>query len=315
LKHYEKHTFLRFFALLSAAFFLMFLLLGGLYYTQEKERLQKEVQITAKLQYIECRQLMHKDSCSEQPTAAPDLGSLHRNLIYAMLLVLFIFMPISLLLSYFSMRPVRKASIMIDNFIANIVHDINTPVSTILLNAKSLLKHPGKADTKLSRIISSAQQLEYMQHDLLALCDEKTAVETEEIDTKALIEELTGDFSLHYPAQRFELSLQVQKVTLNTLDLRRILQNLLSNAIKYNRDNHPIRIDNMDGNIHIIDRGKGIENPQKIFEKNYREDYTVQGNGLGLASVLAMAQRNSISIDVESTVGKGTHITLIFSLG
>lgn len=294
-----------------AAFLSMFLLLGGLYYKQERDRLSKEAEITAKLHYIECRQLQ-QEPCMEESAPAPDLGRLHQNLFYAMLLILLIFIPVSLLLSYFSIRPVRKASRMIDNFIANIVHDINTPISTILLNAKSLQKHPSRMESKLPRILSSVQQLASMQHDLLALADEKTEVEKETIDIAPVIQSVVDDFTLHYPSQKFELKLQKQSVTLNPLDLRRILQNLLSNAVKYNRNNHPIRIDNSDGSLHIIDQGKGIKHPQKIFEKNYREDYTVHGNGLGLASVLAMAQRNEIAINVASTVGAGTHITLSF---
>jgi len=83
-------------------------------------------------------------------------------------LVLLIFIPITLFLSFYALRPVRQASTMIDNFIANIVHDINTPIATIMLNVKSILrKTPKNEPKKLNRILSSAKQLTDMQHDLL----------------------------------------------------------------------------------------------------------------------------------------------------
>jgi len=55
-----------------------------------------------------------------------------------------------------------------------------------------------------------------------------------------------------------------------------------------------------------------MEHPEKVFEKNYREDYNIQGNGLGLASVLAMLKRNDIEISVKSDIDVGTKIILNF---
>ncbi|RUM74322.1 MAG: hypothetical protein DSZ11_04245, partial [Sulfurovum sp.] len=103
-----------------------------------------------------------------------------------MALVLLIFIPITLFLSFYALRPVRQASTMIDNFIANIVHDINTPIATIMLNVKSILRKtqesPKNEPKKLNRILSSAKQLTDMQHDLLALADENNEIEKELVD-------------------------------------------------------------------------------------------------------------------------------------
>lgn len=309
LKRYEKNALLRFFGLFLGAFMLMFFLLGSLYYLQEKSRLSKELEITSKMEYIECMQLQMGD-CKERKNLSPNLRELYKSLFYALVLVLLIFVPISLTLSLFAIKPVRQASSMIDNFIANIVHDINTPIATIMLNVKSLLKKLPQQPKKLQRILSSSQQLSDMQYDLLALADEKERIEFEEVELKETVEELVDGFRLQYPQQPFELNLTTQTLWVNRVDFRRVIQNLISNAVKYNQENNPVKIFNKRELLYIHDQGKGMAHPEKVFEKNYREDYTIQGNGLGLASVLAMLKRNKIEIDVQSKLKEGTKIKL-----
>ena len=311
MKRYEKVALLRFFALFLGAFMLMFLLLGTLYYFQESSRLTKELELTTQMNYIECMRLEMGD-CSEYENAQPNLDSLYKDIAYALILVLVLFVPIALFLSFFSLKPVRTASTMIDNFIANIVHDINTPIATIMLNAKSILRKSKEEPKKLNRILSSAKQLTDMQHDLLALADEKTEIEKENVELKELSEEIIEGFKLQYTSQPFEESVTKQVIVVNTVDIRRIIQNLLSNAVKYNRNENLIKIYTQNKNLIIEDEGKGMEHPNKVFEKNYREDYSIQGNGLGLASVLSMLERNNIKITVTSKINVGTKIVLNF---
>jgi two-component system OmpR family sensor kinase len=311
LKRYEKNALLRLFRLFLGAFMLMFLLLSTLYYLKESKRLTKELELSNQLNYIECMRLEMED-CNIYQNAHPDLTALYKQIGYALALVLLLFIPISLMLSFYALKPVRQASTMIDNFIANIVHDINTPIATIMLNVKSILRKQKEAPKKLSRILSSAKQLTDMQHDLLALADENHEIEKELVDLAPICEEIVDGFKLQYPSQPFEEAVKSQKVEVNPVDIRRIIQNLLSNAVKYNRDENPIKIYTKEQNLIIEDQGKGMKNPQKVFEKNYREDYTIQGNGLGLASVLAMLKRNNIEIKVKSDINVGTTIILNF---
>jgi len=289
----------------------MFLLLATLYYFQESTRLTKELELTTQMNYIECMRLEMGD-CSEYQDAQPNLNSLYKDIAYTLALVLLLFIPIAIFLSFFALKPVRQASTMIDNFIANIVHDINTPIATIMLNAKSILRKSKEEPKKLNRILSSAKQLTDMQHDLLALADKKTAIEKESIDLKELSEEIVDGFKLQYPSQPFEDLVETQKIEVNLVDMRRIIQNLLSNAVKYNRNENLIKIYTQNEELVIEDQGKGMEHPEKVFEKNYREDYSIQGNGLGLASVLSMLERNNINIKVKSKINIGTKIMLNF---
>ena len=311
LKRYEKTALFRFFRVFLGAFMLLFVLLSTLYYVQESERITKELEVVGRLNYIDCMRLEMGD-CIEYKNVKPDLTELYKNIGYALALVLLIFIPITLFLSFYALRPVRQASTMIDNFIANIVHDINTPIATIMLNVKSILRKTQEAPKKLNRILSSAKQLTDMQHDLLALADENNEIDKELVDLAVICEEIVDGFRLQYPSQPFEESVESQKVEVNPVDIRRIIQNLLSNAIKYNRDENLIKIYTKEHTLIIEDQGKGMEHPEKVFEKNYREDYSIQGNGLGLASVLAMLKRNDIEITVSSKLNVGTKIVLNF---
>lgn len=311
LKRYEKVALLRFFAVFLGAFMLLFFILATLYYFQESSKINKELELTKKMNYVECMQLGMAD-CDEYKNAQADLSSLYKKIAYTLVLILFIFIPISLFLSFYSLKPIHTATTMIDNFIANIVHDINTPIATIMLNAKSLLKKSKEEPKKLTRILSSAKQLTDMQHDLLALADENTEIEKESVDLKELSEEIIDGFKLQYPSQPFEELVEQQMVEVNLVDMRRIIQNLLSNAVKYNRDENLIKIYTKNEELVIEDQGKGMEQPEKVFEKNYREDYSIQGNGLGLASVLSMLARNNIKVNVKSKINMGTKIILNF---
>jgi two-component system OmpR family sensor kinase len=313
LKQYEKSALIRFFLLLFGAFMLMFLLIATLYYLQEHTRLSKELALNAQLEYIECMKLEMGGCRISENALAPNMTEVYHHILIVLGLLLLIFIPISLYLSFFSVRPVRQASTMIDNFIANIVHDINTPISTIMLNSKSLLKRSTGPTTRLSRILASSKQLQGMQHDLLALADEKIELERQEIDLKQITVEIVEDFQLTYSNQPFEMTLDETLVHVNLLDLQRIIQNLISNSVKYNRNHNPIKLYTEENTLVIEDEGRGMKRPEKIFEKNYREDYTIQGNGIGLASVMAMLNRNHIEITVSSQIHQGTTIHLDFT--
>ena len=311
LKRYEKVALSRFFFLFLSAFMLMFILLSTLYYFQESSRLSKELEVINSMNYIECMKLKMEE-CSQYQKIEPNLDELFKNIFFALLWVLLLFVPISLFLAIFALKPVRQASTMIDNFIANIVHDINTPIASIMLNAKSIIRKSSEKSKKLTRILSSAKQLIDMQHDLLALADENTSIEKTSLDLKPLAEEIIEAFQLQHPSQFFEIKLSPQTIVVNQVDCRRIIQNLISNAVKYNRDENLIKIYSQKELFIIEDQGKGMAHSEKVFEKNYREDYTIQGNGLGLASVMAMLQRNNIEITVKSKLNRGTQISLNF---
>lgn len=312
MKRYEKSAFVRFFTLFISAFMLMYVLLAALYYMQEYQRLSKELELTNQMRYIECMKLKIESQCPLHSNQKPDMQKVHHDLGYLLLFVLLLFVPISIGLSLFSIKPVRKASEMIDHFISSIVHDINTPLTTIMLNVKSLIRKAQVPSQKLQYILSSSNQLLGMQHDLLALVDEKENIEREELALDKVMEEITESLKLQHKKQVFDITAEKLVVLVNHIDMYRILQNLLSNAVKYNRDNHPIQIDINNKRVTIKDKGIGMKNANRAFEKHYRENYHTEGNGIGLASVKSMAERNHIDISIHSKINEGTTVVLNF---
>ena len=101
-------------------------------------------------------------------------------------------------------------------------------------------------------------------------------------------------------------------------EISELVYNLVDNAIKYNRENGNIEIETADKMLTVTDTGLGIpqESIPRIFERFYRIDKSRSrakgGTGLGLSIVKHIAEHHGAKIDVESTVGVGTSITVKF---
>ena len=101
-----------------------------------------------------------------------------------------------------------------------------------------------------------------------------------------------------------------------------IIYNLCDNAIRYNREggNVWVSVKNNDGHIELSVRDNGIgipkEHQSRIFERFYRVDKShskeTGGTGLGLSIVKHAVEFHGGTIRLESTVGKGTTVTVIF---
>ena len=110
----------------------------------------------------------------------------------------------------------------------------------------------------------------------------------------------------------------ITKFTGSKTEVTELVYNLVDNAIKYNRDNGNIDIKLSDKTLIVSDTGIGIpqESIHRIFERFYRIDKSRSrakgGTGLGLSIVRHIAEHHGAEINVESTVGVGTSITVTF---
>jgi two-component system OmpR family sensor kinase len=110
-----------------------------------------------------------------------------------------------------------------------------------------------------------------------------------------------------YPSIHFEVHQELFFVKTNPHAMKQILQNIISNACKYNKKNGLIKIYNKKNRLYIQDSGKGIQEPEKIFERSYSGE---QSSGIGLDIVKQLAQAMSIQISVISKVDEGTTFIL-----
>ena len=91
----------------------------------------------------------------------------------------------------------------------------------------------------------------------------------------------------------------------------RILDNLLSNAAKYNKPGGSVTVTLTQSHLIVQDTGKGIENPQKVLQRYYKEQE--RGLGLGLHIVQKLCNELNINLEIQSTKGRGTIVILDFS--
>lgn len=224
------------------------------------------------------------------------------------LLALVLLALLSFLFSWYALKPLRQALVLSDEFIKDILHDFNTPLSSLRLNASLLKKELGE-NTKVTRIEQAVQTILSLQENLRSYSDENP-LQNEIIDLEALIQKRSEIFAQNYPHLRFICRLEPLQIYANSDAMTRILDNILSNAAKYNKKEGTIEIvlSASQKRLLIRDSGKGIKEPQKIFRRFYKEHE--RGLGIGLHIVKKLCDSLRIPISVASEVGVGSSFSL-----
>jgi two-component system OmpR family sensor kinase len=215
-----------------------------------------------------------------------------------------ILMILAFIFSLYSLKPLRQSIMFLEEFLKDIIHDLNTPVTAILLNAK-LLQKKFKPE-RLERIELSAKTIGTLHKNLESFLDQLPETKND-VDVESLLQERTAYFQSIY--HDLEFKLQTQKLILHTNEdaLRRIIDNLLSNACKYNQSNGWIAVVLNEKEMVIEDSGIGIKNPSKVFDRFYKEGE--RGLGIGLNIVQKLCDTLGLSIELVSS-SEGTHFTI-----
>ncbi|MFT5659434.1 MAG: two-component system OmpR family sensor kinase [Sulfurimonas sp.] len=222
-------------------------------------------------------------------------------------IILSIVLILSILFSLYALYPLRSALLLTQEFIKDILHDFNTPLSALRLNSFMLQRELGKNE-KLSRIEQSVQNILNLQENLKAYLYNYEK-EKENISLKELIHERITAIEDNYTDIKFIVEMQNSRLQINKNALSRVLDNVISNAAKYNKKNGKITItyDEKTKILTIQDTGKGIENPSKIFQRFYKEQE--RGIGIGLHIVKKLCDELKIKINVRSKLNIGTTFT------
>jgi len=227
---------------------------------------------------------------------------------------------------------VRMASVKAE-FVANASHELRTPLATIRAAVDSLASVEGPVDDQTARLAvildRHTRRLEEMTSDLLSLHRVESSRHTlrpEPIEPAGL----TGWVRDNYAEQAEQKGVclaascpeQLAPFTADATLIELILQNLLDNAIKFTPPGGEVscRIDAEGPGvaIRVRDTGCGIppEMQDRVFERFFQADTArsgeprVRGTGLGLAIVRHAAERLGASVDLQSTPGKGTTVTV-----
>ncbi len=217
---------------------------------------------------------------------------------------------LSVLFSLYALYPLRRALQLTEEFVKDILHDFNTPISVIRLNA-AMLKKSSFADRKIERIEKGVETLMRLQNNLRSYLGGH-AMQREAVDLDILLKDRIYTIFRGRDDIRLVTRLAPLRIDVNRDAVIRIVDNLLSNALRYNRPNGEVRI-TLDGKglLEIADTGVGIRHPERIFERFYKEHD--RGLGIGLHVVKKLCDETGIVISVESRIGEGTLFSLDLS--
>jgi two-component system OmpR family sensor kinase len=220
------------------------------------------------------------------------------------------------------LRPMRESILLLDDFIKDTTHEINTPISAILANVEmmDMSTMSEKNEKKLSRINIAAKTVSHLYQDLTYLTLSHNRKSKDEwIDLKQLIQDRVEYFAILAGSKKidFELDLKESAIFIDAVKLTRVLDNLISNAIKYNKRNGKIFIVLRKTYLSVEDTGIGIDAKEvnEIFERYTRFNSSEGGFGIGLNIVKSIINEYNLQIDVESVLNKGTKIRIEFLKG
>ncbi len=219
-----------------------------------------------------------------------------------------------------------------NRFVSDASHELNTPLASIKLLSDSILHNDMDPDTVkefVGDIGNEADRLNRMSQKLLTLSriDHQVDNCTEATQIVPTIERVVRMLSPYAEENNITLNCNLKRdatVLIAEDDLYQVIFNLVENGIKYNINNGQLTISLIntanDALIRIQDTGVGIpaESLGHVFERFYRVDKarsrSTGGSGLGLSIVRNILRKNGGKIDIESTVGVGTTVTVTFPI-
>ena len=221
---------------------------------------------------------------------------------------------------------VRRLENMRRDFVANVSHELKTPLASIQAYAETLLD--GAIDdqqnnrTFLGRIVEQSERLHLLIQDLLSIARVESNSQANEFTNLNMAEVLDRCIKYHQPrAQKKGIQLEVKApdvviVYAESEGIRQIMDNLIDNAIKYSLEDGLvqifIKIENKQVILRVHDNGLGIseEHMERIFERFYRVDKArsreLGGTGLGLSIVKHLVNAFGGTVEVNSHPDKGT---------
>jgi len=225
----------------------------------------------------------------------------------------------------------RHLEAMRRDFVANVSHELKTPLTSIAGYAETLASEasPGTQTERFVRpILSNARRMHRLVDDLLDLSRIESGrwqPDPERVDVRGLADEVWAAFGDRARERRIQFTTAVGNVRYVTADaeaLRQVLTNLLDNALRHTPPDGRITVslEPAPGGVivSVADTGSGIapEHLPRIFERFYRADpgrsREEGGTGLGLAIVKHLVEAHGGRVEAHSSLGRGTTIRMFF---
>ena len=221
----------------------------------------------------------------------------------------FIILLAILIIAYFiirlSLRPLYRRIDFLNGFIRDTTHEINTPLSVILMSIEMFETDPQKY---LNNIKTASKTISTLYEDLTLVKfggEDDNAVTT--FNLSELVRDRLSYFGLNLEQKNINLNAQIAEVQLRSSykKVRKIIDNLLSNAIKYCDENGDVGVNLTPSALMISNGGAGIakENLSRIFDLYARFDERNGGFGIGLHIVKTFCDELGFKISCKSKEG------------
>jgi len=227
---------------------------------------------------------------------------------------------------------IRRLETVRRDFVANVSHELKTPLTSISGYAETLLGDSADPETTqrfLRTILSNARRMQRLVDDLLDLSRIEAGrwhPTLSEVDVGAAARESWAALATRAETHHIELALDIapdaSTVSADLDAVRQVLTNLMENSLRYTPDGGRItcitRRQNGAVTVSIRDNGAGItrEHLPRIFERFYRADQSRSrvegGTGLGLAIVKHLVEAHGGRVTAESEPGSGTMVICVF---
>ncbi|WP_175635307.1 sensor histidine kinase [Pedobacter ghigonis] len=226
------------------------------------------------------------------------------------------------------MRKINTLFALEKQFIANVSHELLTPISILSTRFENMLNTPGipvEHENKLYASLKTLNRLRVIINSLLLISkvENNQYLKTEEISLKQEIDDIYEDLEDRITDKKITFKVNLLKdfhFTGNKALIHTLLVNIINNAIKYNVTGGSIDIsDKIDQEQYILtigDSGQGMSPAlvEDAFDRFKRGNSEENGFGLGLAIVQSIAKFHKIEVDIQSEEHKGTHISLLFKM-
>ena len=215
-------------------------------------------------------------------------------------------------------RPLSDNINLLDKFLKDTTHELNTPIAAILGNIEmlNLENMDEKNKKKINRIRIGAITISSIYDDLsFLILNNKIISKNEILNVSDILYTRVEYFKILSDVKNISFNIDIKDnvmLEIDTLKLSRLFDNLISNAIKYSPPSSTIKI-TLDDNLFIIeDQGQGMseDNIKQIFQRYKRFDTTVGGFGIGYNIIHNIIKEYDIDIEIKSEIDVGTKVIL-----
>jgi len=224
------------------------------------------------------------------------------------------------------MRKINTLFALEKQFIANVSHELLTPISILSTRFENMLNTSGiplEHENKIYASLKTLNRLKVIINSLLLISkvENNQYLKTEEINLKQELVDIYEDLEDRIADKNISYSLYLEdefNFTGNKALIHTLLINIINNAIKYNIDGGALNIigkkDHHQYVLTISDTGSGMSAAlvEDAFDRFKRGNTEENGFGLGLAIVQSIAKFHKIDVEIKSEEQKGTSISLVF---